>query len=86
MNLIHDSARDSAFYKKVSNTLLSVFPEMSYRSMNGGDGHYDNYIATNRKIPEYISFQSYPEYELYIDDKNTLEKDKYDLFYSQLMN
>jgi len=54
--------------------------------MNGGDGYYDNYIAINTPTSGYTGYVRYPGYDIYVDDKNTLEKDKYDLFYSQLMN
>lgn len=88
MNLILDSTRTSHFSQKLANTLNSSLGEISIASANilGSAWVFDNFIAVNRFFPRYKPFRGDPLLWIYTDNLNTLEKDKYDLFYTNQMN
>ena len=87
MNVILDVARESIFSKKLSNTLLSSFGEFyNKRVKDFGTNFYDNYLYINKPLQDYIPLNTYPYIWIYSDNLNTLEIDKYNLFYTQKQN
>lgn len=87
MNVILDVARESMFFKKLSNTLLSSFGKFYHKGVSGiGISFYDNFIYINHPSQNYIELNTYPYIWLYSDNQNTLEIDKYNLFYTQHLN
>jgi spermidine synthase len=87
MNLILDSAGQSNFYRKLSNTLNASFDNIYLSKVNRQNNNYfDNFVVLNRWIEGYTHVQTTEWLWIYTDNLNTLEKDKYTLFYSQKTN
>ncbi len=87
MNLIMDSARVSDFSRALSATLVASLGDVFITPMyKWSSGYYDNFIAINRNIPMYEKLLAYPDAPVYTDNRNTLELDKYTLFYKNNMN
>ena len=87
MNLIMDSARVSDFSRALSATLVASLGDVFITPMyKWSSGYYDNFIAINRNIPMYEKLLAYPDFPVYTDNRNTLELDKYTLFYKNNMN
>jgi hypothetical protein len=87
MNIIMDNYVESNFAKKLSNTLLSSFWKMYFRWITpNNQSYYDNFIVTNQKLVGFDSFYNYTKLWIYTDNINTLEIDKYNLFYTHKQN
>ena len=80
MNLILDSAKISDFYNNLSNTLANSIDNPYIKAM-GWWWIRDNFILVNTEIPWYSRLEKSGEYQVYVDNKNSLELDKYNLFY-----
>ena len=87
MNLILDSEWQSNFYKKLSNTLNASFENIYLSRVNKGNtSYFDNFLAINKWMDGYQHVQTTEWLGTYTDNLHTLERDKYNLFYSQKTN
>ncbi len=80
MNLIFDSAESSDFYKNTVSTISNTITDSYLRSMSWG-GIRSNYIFINKNLNWYKKISWINWAKIYTDNKNTLEYDKYKLFY-----
>lgn len=87
MNLILDTKLDSLFYKKLTNTLRESLGETYIsRVTEDATSYYGNYIALNRDEERFNLMVADEVSWLYTDNRNSLEFDKYTLFYREKMN
>ena len=88
MNVIMDASWTSSFAKKLSNTLDMAMDRIYVQSKDtvGLVSGFDNFIVSNTSGSGYVSLITHPEESYYTDNLNTLEKDKYDLFYTAQTN
>lgn len=87
MNLIIDPSWQSDFAKKLSNTLVASFGGVYVQSKdNSALSSFDNFIILTTPEMWYRPIDTYPGYDAYTDNLNTLEKDKYALFYTFGLN
>lgn len=87
MNLIIDSAWQSNFAKKLSNTLAASLWDVYIQSKEDESiSDFGNFLVLNTEESWYMPIVTYPSYDLYTDNMNTLERDKYNLFYTAGLN
>jgi spermidine synthase len=87
MNAIMDTAKESSFYKKLANTLVASWEQAYIKPVwSSGRGYYDNFILRNNPSLDYTKITTTDDLSLYTDDQNTLEFDKYTLFYQRKYN
>lgn len=87
MNLILDTKLDSLFYKKLTNTLRESLGETYIsRVTEDATSYYGNYIALNREEERFDLMVADEVSWHYTDNRNSLEFDKYTLFYREKMN
>jgi spermidine synthase len=86
MNLILDSLRNSLFSQKLTNTLMTSFSWGYMRAVHNWADLYDNFIFLDHPFEGYPALEKMDDHGIYTDDQNTLEFDKYQLFYQKKYN
>ena len=87
MNLIIDSTWQSEFAKKLSNTLVASLGEVYIQWKEDTSlSDFDNFIVLTSPEAWYHPIVTDIWYDAYTDNMNTLERDKYTLFYGAGLN
>lgn len=88
MNVIMDAGWTSTFAKKLSNTLDRSLDTVYVQSKDNRwiVSGFDNFILSSSPITGYKPLITYPGLLSYTDNLNTLEHDKYRLFYTAQTN
>lgn len=87
MNLIIDPTWQSDFAHKLSNTLSLALGEVYVQSkISTANTLFDNFIVITSPAGEFYKITQNNPKDIYTDNINTLERDKYNLFYTAGLN
>ena len=82
MNIIFDTNWISNFYKNLSATISKNIPNSYIKNINKNNvSTNDNHIFINKKYDWYTKIKNIKWSKIYYDNKNSLDFDKYSLFY-----